>query len=204
MRYNYQMPEQEQGILVVISGPSGVGKTTIVHKVRDAFDAVFSVSATTRPQSSSEIDGQDYFFITPEEFNTKIKNGEFLEHAEVFGCHQYGTLKKSVAEVLSSGRIMLLDIDVQGGIQIQTNMPESVRIFILPPNEDELLHRLKTRGRDDVDSIERRFREAKSEIKLAKESGAYEYFIVNDNLELAIAETIAIIQKVRSKTATTP
>ncbi|MBC8310042.1 MAG: guanylate kinase [Planctomycetes bacterium] len=198
------MPEQEQGILVVISGPSGVGKTTIVHKVRDAFDAVFSVSATTRPQSSSEIDGQDYFFITPEEFNTKIKNGEFLEHAEVFGCHQYGTLKKSVAEVLSSGRIMLLDIDVQGGIQIQTNMPESVRIFILPPNEDELLHRLKTRGRDDVDSIERRFREAKSEIKLAKESGAYEYFIVNDNLELAIAETIAIIQKVRSKTATTP
>jgi guanylate kinase len=198
------MPDQEQGILVVISGPSGVGKTTIVHKVQGAFDAVFSVSATTRPKSSSEVDGKDYFFITPEEFNTKIKNGEFLEHAEVFGCHHYGTLKESVEDVLSSGRIMLLDIDVQGGIQIQTNMPESVRIFILPPNEDELLQRLKTRGRDDVDSIERRFREAKSEIKLAKESGAYEYFIVNDNLELAIAETIAIIQKIRSKTATTP
>ena len=131
MRYNYQMPEQEQGLLVVISGPSGVGKTTIVHKVQDAFDAVFSVSATTRPQSTSEVNGKDYFFITPEEFNIKIKNNEFLEHAEVFGCHHYGTLKKSVTEVLSSGRIMLLDIDVQGGVQIQDNMPESIRIFIL-------------------------------------------------------------------------
>ena len=204
MRYNYQMPEQEQGLLVVISGPSGVGKTTIVHKVQDAFDAVFSVSATTRPQSTSEVNGKDYFFITPEEFNIKIKNNEFLEHAEVFGCHHYGTLKKSVTEVLSSGRIMLLDIDVQGGVQIQDNMPESIRIFILPPNEDVLLHRLKTRGRDDGESIERRFREAKSEIKLAKDSGAYEYFIVNDDLKLATAETIAIIQNIRSNTATTP
>ncbi len=197
------MAEQEQGLLVVISGPSGVGKTTIVHEVQDAFHAVFSISATTRPKSSSEIDGKDYFFITPEEFDLKTQNNEFLEYAEVFGCHRYGTLKKAVSEVLDSGKIMLLDIDVQGGIQIQNNMPESVRIFILPPSEEELLRRLETRGRDDKDSIQLRFREAKREIKLAQESDAYEYFIVNDDLQLAIAETVAIIHNIQNDTATT-
>jgi len=191
------------GLLVVFSGPSGVGKTTIVHRAKDAFNATFSVSATTRPQSSSEVDGRDYFFITPEEFNTKIENNEFLEHAEVFGCHRYGTLRKPVEDCLSSGNIMLLDIDVQGGMQVRENMPESVRIFILPPSEQELLRRLEDRGREDEDAIQRRFYEAKSEIKLAQESGAYEYFIVNDNLELAIAEIISIISHIRGDIATT-
>ncbi len=194
---------EQQGLLVVISGPSGVGKTTIVHRVKDAFNAVFSVSATTRPKSTSEVDGEDYFFISPEEFSEKVQNNEFLEHAEVFGCHRYGTLRDPVAKTLASGNIMLLDIDVQGGIQVQNNMPESVRVFILPPNEQELLRRLEERGREDEDSIQRRFLEAKREIKLAQESGAYDYFIVNDDLGPAIAETIAIIQNVRSNTATT-
>jgi guanylate kinase len=197
------MVEKTHGLLVVISGPSGVGKTTIVHKVQETFNAIFSVSATTRPISNSETDGKDYFFITPEEFDAKIMNNEFLEHAEVFGCHRYGTLKGPVNKVLGNGNIMLLDIDVQGGMQVRDNMPESVRIFILPPSESELLRRLEARGRDDKDSIQRRFREAKSEIKLAQESGAYEYFIVNDNLELAIAETTAIINTIRNNTATT-
>jgi len=197
------MCKGEHGLLVVISGPSGVGKTTIVHSVKDAFDAVFSVSATTRRKSSSEVDGQDYFFITPEEFDTKIQNKEFLEHAEVFGCHRYGTLKNPVNRVLVDGGVMLLDIDVQGGIQVHDNMPESVRFFILPPSEEELLRRLKARGREDEDSIQRRFREAKREIKLAEESGAYEYFIINDSLEFAIAEITSIIKMIRTNTATT-
>ncbi len=190
------------GLLVVISGPSGVGKTTIVHRVKDAFNATFSVSATTRPQSSSEINGTDYFFITPDAFHTKVQKNEFLEHAEVFGCHRYGTLREPVEAELSSGNIMLLDIDVQGGMQVRDNMPESVRIFILPPSEQELMRRLEDRGRDDEDSIQRRFHEAKSEIKLAQESGAYEYFIVNDNLELAIAEITSIISHIRDDIAT--
>ena len=152
------------------------------------------------PQCSSEEDGKDYFFITPEAFEAKVQLHEFLEHAEVFGCHRYGTLKDPVTTVLSSGNIILLDIDVQGGMQVRDNMPESVRIFILPPSEEELIRRLESRGREDEDSIQRRFREAKSEIKLAQESGAYEYFITNDNLELAIAETEAIIQNARSNT----
>lgn len=194
---------QEQGLLVVISGPSGVGKTTIVHKVKDALNAVFSVSATTRPKSDSEVEGVDYFFISSEEFNRKVHNNEFLEHAEVFGCHRYGTLRDPVTKTLASGNIMLLDIDVQGGIQVQNSMPESVRVFILPPSEQELLQRLEIRGRDDENSIQRRFLEAKREIKLARESGAYDYFVVNDELELAIAETIAIIERIQNNTATT-
>ncbi len=192
----------EQGLLVVISGPSGVGKTTIVHRVRDAFDAEFSVSATTRPQSKSEIDGKDYYFISAEQFCKKVENNEFLEHAEVFGCHRYGTLKKPVDDTLASGKIMLLDIDVQGGIQVHDNMPQSVRIFILPPSEQELLRRLEARGREDDESIQRRFKDATQEINRAQTSGAYAYFIVNDDLDLAIAEATAIIRESRNNAAT--
>ena len=194
------MEVQERGLLVVISGPSGVGKTTIVHAVKEHFNAVFSVSATTRPKSNKETDGVDYHFISAEEFQNKVDEHAFLEHAEVFGCHRYGTLREQVKAVLQDGNIILLDIDVQGGLQVRENMPESVRIFILPPNEDELLRRLESRGREDADSIQRRFREAKSEIAFAQECGAYEYFITNDNLELAIAETVAIVQTARSNT----
>ncbi|MBT4523819.1 MAG: guanylate kinase [Phycisphaerae bacterium] len=195
------MAGQEQGLLVVISGPSGVGKTTIVHRVREAFDAVFSISATTRPKSEKEIDGTDYFFITEAEFQKKIDDDSFLEHAEVFGCHKYGTLRNQVDDVLRAGRVILLDIDVQGGMQIRDNMKESIRIFILPPSEEELLRRLEARGREDLDSIQRRFREAQQEIKLSKQSNAYEYFITNDNLKLAVEETVAIIKKSRNEAA---
>ncbi len=192
----------EQGLLVVFSGPSGVGKTTIVHRVREYFDAAFSVSATTRPMSTKEVNGQDYFFITEDEFAEKISNNAFLEHAEVFGCHRYGTLREQVDEVLSKGKIILLDIDVQGGIQIKENMPESLRIFILPPSEEELYRRLEERGREDHDSIQRRFKEAKQEINLSQESGAYQYFITNDDLELTVAKTIEIVQEYRNAAAT--
>lgn len=188
-------PIYNNGLLVVISGPSGVGKTTIVHRVREAFDAVFSVSATTRPQSDCERNGEDYYFITPEQFNEKIENNEFLEHAEVFGCHRYGTLKKPVEDALAAKKIMLLDIDVQGGIQVHNNMPQSVRIFILPPNEHELLRRLEARGREDEDSIQRRFKDAKQEMQLAQTSGAYAFFIVNDDLDLAVAEAVSVIRE---------
>jgi len=184
-----------QGALIVISGPSGVGKTTIVHRVQEELNAVFSVSATTRPKSDREADGVDYYFITPDQFEEMVQSGAFLEHADVFHCHRYGTLKEPVEDVLADGKLMLLDIDVQGGMQVHKNMPESLRFFILPPSEEELFRRLTARGRDDADSIERRFSEAKQEINFARESGAYDFFIVNDTLDLAVAETVAIIRK---------
>ncbi|MDP7008232.1 MAG: guanylate kinase [Phycisphaerales bacterium] len=183
----------KQGALIVISGPSGVGKTTIVHRVREELHAVFSVSATTRPKSDRETDGVDYYFITNEKFEALVQEHAFLEHAEVFHCHRYGTLREPVNKVLAEGGLMLLDIDVQGGIQVRDNMKESLRFFILPPSEEELLRRLTARGRDDEDAIRRRFSEAKQEIALARSSGAYDFFIVNDTLELAVAETVAII-----------
>ncbi len=183
------------GLLVVISGPSGVGKTTIVHRVKETFNATFSVSATTRPKSESEENGIDYLFISDEAFDQMVKDGEFLEFAEVFGCHRYGTPKLPVLQAMERGEVVLLDIDVQGGIQVFENMPESLRIFIMPPHEDELLTRLRARGRDDEDAIQRRFREAKQEMAKAEGSGAYSAFIINDDLELAVAETIAIIRQ---------
>ena len=183
------------GLLVVISGPSGVGKTTIVHRVKEAFKATFSVSATTRPKSESEEDGVDYFFISDNAFDQMVGDGEFLEYAEVFGCHRYGTPRLPVLQAMERGEVVLLDIDVQGGIQVFENMPESLRIFIMPPHEDELLTRLRVRGRDDEDAIQRRFREAKQEMAKAEGSGAYSAFIVNDDLELAVAETVAVIKQ---------
>ena len=167
------------GALIVISGPSGVGKTTIVHRVREELGAIFSVSATTRPKSDSETDGVDYYFTTPQRFEEMVQQYAFLEHAQVFHCHRYGTLKQPVDDALDAGKLMLLDIDVQGGMQVHKNMPQSLRFFVLPPSEEELLHRLTGRGRDDSDSIQRRFSEAKLEIEQARESGAYDFFIVN-------------------------
>jgi len=192
------------GALIVISGPSGVGKTTIVHRVREELGAIFSVSATTRPKSDSETDGVDYYFTTPQSFEEMVQQDAFLEHAQVFHCHQYGTLKQPVDDALDAGKLMLLDIDVQGGMQVHKNMPQSLRFFILPPSEEELLHRLTERGRDDSDSIQRRFSEAKLEIEQARESGAYDFFIVNDDLDLAVEEIVAIIRRCQdtSQTAT--
>ena len=192
------------GALIVISGPSGVGKTTIVHRVREELGAIFSVSATTRPKSDSETDGVDYYFTTPQRFEEMVQQDAFLEHAQVFHCHQYGTLKQPVDDALDAGKLMLLDIDVQGGMQVHKNMPQSLRFFILPPSEEELLHRLTGRGRDDSDSIQRRFSEAKLEIEQARESGAYDFFIVNDDLDLAVEEIVAIIRRCQdtSQTAT--
>lgn len=192
------------GALIVISGPSGVGKTTIVHRVREELGAIFSVSATTRPKSDSETDGVDYYFTTPQRFEEMVQQDAFLEHAQVFHCHRYGTLKQPVDDALDAGKLMLLDIDVQGGMQVHKNMPQSLRFFILPPSEEELLHRLTGRGRDDSDSMQRRFSEAKLEIEQARESGAYDFFIVNDDLDLAVEEIVAIIRRCQdtSQTAT--
>ena len=183
----------KQGLLLVMSGPSGVGKTTLVHRLLQRFDGTFSVSATTRPRSAKEVDGQDYFFIDEETFHRWIEEGRFLEHAEVFGRSRYGTPRNPVESQLQKGRLVVLDIDVQGAIQVRKAMPDSFGVFVLPPDENVLLARLRGRGREDEATIDRRFAEARSEIATADSCGAYDAFVVNDDLERALSELVAIV-----------
>jgi len=178
-----------RGFLLVISGPSGVGKTTITRAVESAFDdATFSVSATTRPKTAKDIEGRDYFFLSEDEFARRVGAGEMLEHAQVFGRHWYGTPRAPVEQALAQGRLVILEIDVQGGLQVRDSMPDALMTFILPPNDEELLRRLRERGREDEATIQHRFAEAKREIEVAQESGAYDLFIVNNDLDRAIEE----------------
>ena len=183
----------ERGLLLVMSGPSGVGKTTLVHRLLEHFDGTFSVSATTRPRSSKEVDGRDYYFIDEKTFQRWITEDRFLEHAEVFGRSWYGTPREPVESQLERGRLVVLDIDVQGAIQVRRSMPSSFGVFVMPPDEDVLLERLRSRGREDEATIERRYAEARSEISTARECGAYDAFIVNDDLERAVEELVEII-----------
>ena len=182
------------GLLVVISGPSGVGKTTIVRHVRDALGAGLSVSVTTRPRSDSEVDGVDYHFVDEAEFAHQRDAGALLEWAEYLGqC--YGTPRRPVERAIAEGRIMLLEIDVQGGMQVKRSMPEAFAVFILPPGEDDLLKRLRNRRREPEEAIQRRFAKARSEIAMATDCGLYDAFVVNRDLDAACRETLALIEQ---------
>ncbi|MCA9286108.1 MAG: guanylate kinase [Phycisphaerales bacterium] len=187
------------GLLLVISGPSGVGKTTITRELQRRFDAVFSVSATTRPKAPSEVEGVDYFFIDEARFDRDVEAGRFLEHARVFGRHCYGTPREPVERHLHEGRLVMLDIDVQGALQVRQAMPSAFMVFILPPSESELLRRLRDRGRDDEEAIQRRFAEAKREIETARVSSAYDEFVVNDHLDRAVERVVALVEERRAK-----
>lgn len=182
----------------MVSGPSGVGKTTITREIERRLGCVFSVSATTRQQLDGEVNGRDYFFITEHEFDQKVAEGEFLEHAQVYGEYRYGTPRAPVENQVEAGKIVILDIDVQGAKQVKEAMPQAFSIFIFPPSDDELLRRLKERRREDEASIARRFAEAKREIKFAKSSTVYDAHVVNDDLERAIEETCCLINHRRT------
>jgi guanylate kinase len=181
-------PPQPPGLLLVLSGPSGAGKTTITHAVEQRFGGLFSVSATTRRPGPNELHGRDYFFITEPEFQRWIDEDRFLEFAQVFGRSWYGTPRDPVDRELQSGRLVILDIDVQGAMQVRRRMPQAFMIFITAPNEEELRQRLIQRGRDDPASIERRLAEARREIEIARTEGVYNLFVVNDTLPRATEE----------------
>ena len=191
---NHPEARPQRGLLLVVSGPSGVGKTTLVHRLLDRFDGTFSVSATTRPRTEKEVDGDDYHFIDEATFQDWVNDDRFLEHAQVFGRSWYGTPRESVEPELEQGRLVILDIDVQGAIQVRESMTASFGIFILPPNEEALLDRLRSRAREDEATIERRFAEARSEIRTAQDCGAYDAFVVNDDLDRALAEMTGILE----------
>jgi guanylate kinase len=184
-----------RGLLLVMSGPSGVGKTSIVHELTRRFDAVFSVSATTRAKTPGERDGVDYFFVTPEEFQRWVDENRFLEFAQVFGRSWYGTPREPVERQLAQGKIVILDIDVQGASQVKRASPDAFALFVLPPDEEELLRRLRHRGREDEEAIQRRFSEAKREIGFARSSGVYDHFVINDDLFRAIEEVARLVRE---------
>ncbi len=187
-----------QGLLVIISGPSGVGKTTIAHEVERRLDGLFSVSMTTRPKTPADTEGKDYYFVDRARFEHARDHNQLLEWAEVFDNY-YGTPRQPVEQALADGKLIILEIDVEGATQIKQHMPYAYGVFMLPPSEDELLQRLRDRKRDDEAVIQRRFAKAKREIDRAKSSGAYNDFVVNDDLDKAITQTIELIQKRRGQ-----
>ena len=181
------------GMLLVISGPSGVGKTTITHEVERRLGGVFSVSVTTRPKTAADVEGRDYMFIDDQQFLAMRDRGDLLEWAEVFGKYKYGTPRRPVEEQLAAGKLVILEIDVQGATQIKAKCPDAFMVFVLPPSDEELLRRLRSRARESEEAIQRRFAAAKQEIQTATQLGAYDACIVNDDLDHAVHQACELI-----------
>jgi len=187
-----------KGFLLIISGPAGTGKGTICKELLDRNQSlVYSVSATTREPRIGEVDGENYLFIEKKKFEEMVANDEFLEHAYVH-TNYYGTPRGFVMDEVESGEIVLLEIDVQGALQIKNNYSEAVFIFLLPPTMEELKSRIIKRGTESEEDINRRFENAFKELDFL---GKYDYFVINDQIEDAVADIEAIIkaEKLRVK-----
>ena len=180
------------GKLIVIAGPSGVGKGTIIKKLlADDANLALSVSATTRPKREGEINGREYYFLSKNDFLSRVKSGDFAEYAEYAGNY-YGTLFSTIDEKLAEGKYLILEIEVKGAMQIREKYPDAKLIFIMPPNLAELKNRLKNRNTEDEETIKLRLAQVDREIAQAKN---FDIKIINDNLEIA---TLAVIEAIYS------
>ena len=195
--------KRKRGLLVVISGPSGVGKSTVVRRLFKINPGLeMSISATTRPPRPGEEHGKHYFFITQEEFDQRVKQGQFLEWAKVHGCY-YGTPRKFIDEELKKGEIVVLEVDVQGASSIKRFVEEgklkasAVFIFLIPPSVDILAFRLKKRKTEDEELVNYRLRAAIAELQVMEK---YDYIVVNDKVESAAEKIKAIINVEKERT----
>ena len=185
-----------RGLLIVISGASGTGKGTVCKKLLDELPQVaYSISATTRPARPGEVDGREYYFISRDEFQAWIAADKFLEFAEVYG-NFYGTPLNKIDERLNRGEDVLLEIDVQGALNVKRRRPDGVYIFLLPPSLDELKRRIEGRGTESPESLRRRLANAVAEIKIGRE---YDYVVVNDSVDNAVAKIQAILAAERCR-----
>lgn len=187
-----------RGNLFIISAPSGAGKTTLARGLNEALpNTAFSISHTTRPRRRNETDGVDYYFVSEKEFRDMVDRGEFLEYARVFD-NWYGTSKAAVRTLMEQGKTVLLDIDWQGARHVRQKMPGCRSIFILPPSLEELERRLRSRGQDSEEVIQRRMEQARDELKHVEE---YQFVVRNDDFDRALKELCAIVSGERSPAA---
>ncbi len=173
-----------RGQMLLISGPSGCGKSTICNRLREDPRVEFSISATTRPPRDGEVDGVHYRFLSKPAFRAKVEAGEFIEYAEVYG-NLYGTLRRPMEEALAAGHVYLIEIDVQGALQLRALEVPGIYVFVAPPSFEELRERLEGRGSETPETLERRLRKAEDEYR---ERGKYDHVVVNDDLERAVRE----------------
>ncbi len=185
-------------LVLIVSGPSGSGKSTLVEKILELPGTMLSVSCTTRPPRKTETDGRWYNFVTEAEFQRMVARGDFLEYAQVFGKNWYGTPRKSLEEALAQKKDLVLEIDVQGALQVKQKLPGAVAVFVLPPSRAELEHRIRARGQDSEDEIARRLERARQEML---NYSSYDFAVINDDLERAGWEAQAIALGSRCRVA---